>query len=132
MRTPIAHALAWQELIESGVKSLDLFDIARLDFERPDMQRFPCLRLAYEAAAAGGTAPAILNAANEVAVAAFLEGRVGFNDISRIIEHTRANVIINEEAQLERILADDARAREVARLYIAGLGNNTGKTVARK
>jgi 1-deoxy-D-xylulose-5-phosphate reductoisomerase len=132
MRTPIAHALAWPERIESGVKSLDLFDIARLDFQRPDMQRFPCLRLAYEAAAAGGTAPAILNAANEVAVAAFLEGRVGFNDISRIIEHTRANVIINEEAQLERILADDARAREVARLYIAGLGNNTGKTVARK
>jgi 1-deoxy-D-xylulose-5-phosphate reductoisomerase len=132
MRTPIAHALAWPERIESGVKSLDLFDIARLDFQRPDMQRFPCLRLAYEAAAAGGTAPAILNAANEVAVAAFLEGRAGFNDISRIIEHTRANVIINEEAQLERILADDARAREVARLYIAGLGNNTGKTVARK
>ncbi len=132
MRTPIAHALAWPERIESGVKSLDLFDIARLDFQRPDMQRFPCLRLAYEAAAAGGTAPAILNAANEVAVAAFLEGQVGFNDISRIIEHTRASVIINEEAQLERILADDARAREVARLFIAGLGSNTGKIVARK
>ncbi len=131
MRTPIAHALAWPERIESGVKSLDLFDIARLDFQRPDMQRFPCLRLAYEAAAAGGTAPAILNAANEVAVAAFLEGQVGFNDISRIIEHTLANVIINEEAQLERILADDRRAREVARQTIASLGKNTGKIVAR-
>lgn len=132
MRTPIAHALAWPERIESGVKSLDLFDIARLDFQRPDIQRFPCLRLAYEAAAAGGTAPAILNAANEVAVEAFLEGRMGFNDISRVIEHTCANVIINEEAELERILADDARARQVASLYIDGLGSHAGKSAARK
>jgi 1-deoxy-D-xylulose-5-phosphate reductoisomerase len=132
MRTPIAHALAWPERIESGVKSLDLFEIAHLDFQRPDMQRFPCLRLAYEAAAAGGTAPAILNAANEVAVAAFLEGRVGFNDIARVIEHTRANVIINEEARLERILADDARAREVAGQYVAGLDYNASRTVASK
>lgn len=131
MRTPIAHALAWPERIESGVKSLNLFEIGRLDFEPADMQRFPCLRLAYEAAAAGGTAPAILNAANEVAVHAFLEGRVGFNEISRIIEHTLAEVIVTGEAELDAILADDTRARTVALQYIAGLKHSVNKTVAR-
>ena len=85
------------------------------------MRRFPCLRLAYEAAAAGGTAPAILNAANEVAVQAFLAGQVGFNHIASIIEHTLATVIINEESELELILEDDAHAREAAGKYIARL-----------
>lgn len=132
MRTPIAHALAWPERIESGVKSLNLFEIGRLDFEPADMQRFPCLRLAYEAAVAGGTAPAILNAANEVAVHGFLEGRVGFNQISRIIEHTLAEVIVNGEAELDAILADDARARAVALRYIAGLKHSVNRTVARQ
>jgi 1-deoxy-D-xylulose-5-phosphate reductoisomerase len=121
MRTPIAHALAWPERIESGVRSLDLFEIGNLEFQPPDMERFPCLRLAYEAAAAGGTAPAILNAANEVAVQAFLDGRVGFGDISAIIEHTLAKVIINEESELATILQDDARARETAGKYIMRL-----------
>lgn len=131
MRTPIAHALAWPERIASGVKSLDLFEVGRLDFEPADRQRFPCLRLAYEAAAAGGTAPAILNAANEVAVQGFLEGRVGFNEIARIIEHTLMQVIVNKNAELDDILADDARARAAALAYIAGLKHHLSKTVAR-
>jgi 1-deoxy-D-xylulose-5-phosphate reductoisomerase len=122
MRTPIAHALAWPERIDSGVRSLDLFEIGRLDFEPPDMQRFPCLRLAYAAAVAGGTAPAILNAANEVAVAAFLEGRIGFNDIARTIEHTQARAIIHPETELATILEDDVQARNISREYIDGLG----------
>ena len=120
MRTPIAHALAWPDRMESGVKELDLVEVARLDFERPDPKRFPCLRLAAEAARAGGTAPAILNAANEVAVAAFLGGAVGFTDIPRIIEHVLSRVSMNEEAELAVILADDARAREAAEQFIAG------------
>ncbi len=86
MRTPIAHALAWPERIDSGVAALDLFEIGRLDFERPDEERFPCLRLAREAAQAGGCMPATLNAANEVAVEAFLEGRLGFTEIPQLIE----------------------------------------------
>ncbi|MHB8347108.1 MAG: 1-deoxy-D-xylulose-5-phosphate reductoisomerase [Acidiferrobacterales bacterium] len=120
MRTPIAHALAWPDRMESGVKALDLVEVAKLDFERPDPQRFPCLRLAAEAARAGGTTPAILNAANEVAVTAFLGGTVGFTDIPRIIDHVLSRVPMNDEAELEVILADDARAREAARQFIAG------------
>ena len=85
MRTPIAHAMAWPERIDAGVRPLDLFEIARLDFERPDLERFPCLRLAFDALRAGGAAPAVLNAANEEAVAAFLERRIGFLDIPAVI-----------------------------------------------
>ncbi len=118
MRTPIAHALAWPERIESGVTSLDLVEIGRLDFERPDSERFPCLRLARAAAETGGTAPAILNAANEVAVAAFLAGEIGFNDISRVIEHCMLNLAARADAELAAILADDGRARDAARDYI--------------
>jgi 1-deoxy-D-xylulose-5-phosphate reductoisomerase len=86
MRTPIAHALGWPERVHSGVESLDLIRAARLDFEAPDVGRFPCLRLAREAAEAGGTAPAALNAANEVAVDAFLDRRLAFMDIPNVIE----------------------------------------------
>jgi len=118
MRTPIAHALAWPERIESGVTSLDLVEVGRLDFEHPDSERFPCLRLARAAAETGGTAPAILNAANEVAVAAFLAGEIGFNDIPRIIEHCMLNVPTREDIELAAILADDERARDAARDYI--------------
>ena len=121
MRTPIAHALAWPDRIESGVKSLNLFDIARLDFEPPDLTRFPCLRLAYDAARAGGTAPAILNAANEVAVQAFLENRIAFTDIPRVIEHTLSRMPSNQDTQLGTVLADDVRAREAAGRFIAGM-----------
>ncbi|KPK47055.1 MAG: 1-deoxy-D-xylulose 5-phosphate reductoisomerase [Thiotrichales bacterium SG8_50] len=114
MRTPIAHALAWPERIDSGVDSLNLFDIARLDFESPDFERFPCLRLASEAFLAGGTAPAILNAANEVAVQAFLDEEIRFTQISEIIAATMAQCVPSDAIDLETILADDLRARDVA------------------
>ena len=129
MRTPIAHALAWPERIESGVKSLNLFEIARLDFESPDLNRFPCLRLAYAAARAGGTMPAILNAANEVAVQAFLDQRIGFTDISHVIEHTLSSLPASQDAQLGAVLSDDARARETAGRFIAGRESRVGQGV---
>ncbi len=129
MRTPIAHALAWPERIESGVKSLNLFELARLDFESPDLGRFPCLRLAYEAARVGGTAPAILNAANEVAVQAFLERHIGFTDIPRVIEHALSRVPANPDVRLETVLADDARAREAAGRFITGQATRVGQGV---
>jgi len=119
MRTPIAHALAWPERIESGVRQLDLFEIARLDFAPPDLKRFPCLRLAQAAAQAGGTAPAILNAANEMAVNAFLEGHIRFTQIAEVIEYTLAIVQESDEATLESILASDQCARNAAGQYIA-------------
>lgn len=114
MRTPIAHALAWPQRIDSGVAPLDLFAVARLDFQRPDEQRFPCLRLARQAAEVGGSAPALLNAANEIAVAAFLERRIRFPEIARIIDE-----VLNLEAavaveSLDAVLAADARARVLA------------------
>ena len=121
MRTPIAHALAWPERIESGVKSLDLLEIARLEFAPPDRRRFPCLDLAYEAAAASGTAPAILNAANEVAVQAFLDRRIGFTDIPQVIARVRARLPAGRDVQLDAILADDAAARAEAARAIAVL-----------
>lgn len=121
MRTPIAHALAWPERIDAGVRRLDLFELAQLNFERPDPERFPCLRLAYEAARAGGTAPTALNAANEVAVRAFLERRIGFADIVRVIEQTRAQVPVGQDVQLEAILAADEAARRVAEKQVAAL-----------
>lgn len=114
MRTPIAHALAWPHRIESGVASLDIFSIARLDFQQPDPQRFPCLRLAYEAVRTGGTAPAILNAANEVAVQAFLDGRLSFMQIPAVIDSTLEALRPREASSLEIILEDDRMARDFA------------------
>ena len=114
MRTPIAHALAWPERIASGVPSLDLFSVAQLDFQRPDPARFPCLRLAVEAMEAGGTAAAILNAANEVAVEASLDARIPCTGIPAIIERTLEAIERHEAANLEVILEDDARARGFA------------------
>jgi 1-deoxy-D-xylulose-5-phosphate reductoisomerase len=119
MRTPIAHALAWPERIESGVGSLDMFAVARLDFEAPDLGRFPCLRLAMEAMQAGGTAPTILNAANEVAVEAFLEDRIGFTAIARVIEQTLEAMPVREADALATIFEDDREARAVAQDKIA-------------
>ena len=121
MRTPIAHALAWPERIESGVRHLDLFDIARLDFAPPDLIRFPCLRLAVTAARTGGTAPAILNASNEVAVNAFLTHRVRFTQIGAVIEHTLASVQASEDTSLAAALEADDRARAVADKFIETL-----------
>jgi 1-deoxy-D-xylulose-5-phosphate reductoisomerase len=114
MRTPIAHALAWPERIDSGVASLDLFEVARLDFVKPDLDRFPCLKLAFRAIEEGGSMPAILNAANEVAVAAFLAGRCGFMDIPRVIEQTMNNLQGQAAESLEVLLEADAMARETA------------------
>ncbi len=115
MRTPIANALAWPERIDAGVEPLDLFDVARLDFEKPDMARFPCLRLCYEAIETGGNATTILNAANEIAVGAFLEKRIAFTDIARIVEETLAMATIsNDTGSLDKVLAADAEGRKLA------------------
>lgn len=123
MRTPIAYALGFPERIEAGVEPLDLCRIGTLNFERPDFQRFPCLRLAYEALSEGGNAPAVLNAANEVAVEAFLGGNLGFTRIPGVIAQTLADVPWKEVASMEDVLAADGVAREVARLHVAGLGH---------
>jgi 1-deoxy-D-xylulose-5-phosphate reductoisomerase len=114
MRTPIAHALAWPARHSSGVAALDLFAVARLDFEPPDLERFPCLRLAFEAVAVGGTAPAVLNAANEVAVARFLAGQLGFTGIPEVVERTLEAFPHTAADDLEALLATDAQARVLA------------------
>ena len=114
MRTPIAHALAWPERIDSGVPGLDFSQPLRLDFEPPDFGRAPCLRLGYEAARAGGTVPAVLNAANEVAVAAFLERRTTFDAIPRVVEETLGRSVPREADTLDAVLDEDGAAREIA------------------
>jgi 1-deoxy-D-xylulose-5-phosphate reductoisomerase len=119
MRTPIAYALAWPERIEAGVAPLDLFAIAKLDFTAPDFQRFPCLALAYQALRAGGTVPALLNAANEVAVAAFLDRRIAFLDIPRLIEVVMGKVPRKEVNELQDVLDADAAARAAAQEWVA-------------
>lgn len=114
MRTPIAHGLAWPERIESGVALLDIIKTARLDFESPDYQRFPCLRLATEAVKTGQTAVAVLNAANEVAVDAFLGGRIKFTDIPIIIERVLEQSVLVEPSSLSVVQQADQHARELA------------------
>ncbi len=114
MRTPIAYALAYPERIESGVAPLDLLKVATLNFEAPDVVRFPCLALAYQALRAGGTAPAVLNAANEVAVAAFLDHQISFLTIPRLIEDVLAALPVSAIATLEDVLVADAAARAAA------------------
>ncbi|HET8850276.1 MAG TPA: 1-deoxy-D-xylulose-5-phosphate reductoisomerase, partial [Marinobacter sp.] len=113
--------LAWPERIDAGVAPLDLFSIGRFHFERPDHQRFPCLRLAAEAFAAGGTAPAVLNAANEEAVSAFLAGRLCFADIPVIIERTLQVTDALPARDFETIFAKDREARARAREQIKRL-----------
>lgn len=122
MRTPIAHALAWPERIESGVADLNIFEVARLDFEAADLNRFPCLRLAIESMEAGGTVPAVLNAANEIAVEAFLNEQIGFTAIARVIEQTLREVERRDADRLETIFEADAQAREVALSLVQGRG----------
>lgn len=119
MRTPIAYAMAWPERISAGVEPLDLFRIGRLDFFAPDFDRFRCLQLAYDVLRLGGTAPAILNAANEVAVASFLAGRLPFLGIARLNEAVLSAVPGGPEGSLEDVLAADATARRVATDLIA-------------
>jgi 1-deoxy-D-xylulose-5-phosphate reductoisomerase len=119
MRTPIAHALGWPDRIDSGVQFLDLARAGVLQFEPPDTGRFPCLALARQAAAAGGLAPAILNAANEVAVAAFLEGHLNFSGIPTVIDSVMNAVPAGEAKDLESVLAADTAARGAALRLIA-------------
>ncbi|MDZ7622363.1 MAG: 1-deoxy-D-xylulose-5-phosphate reductoisomerase [Candidatus Competibacteraceae bacterium] len=114
MRTPIAHALAWPGRMDSGVAFLDFARLTALEFQAPDFTRFPALRLARSALAAGGTAPAILNAANEVAVQAFLDRRIRFTDIAVVVEQTLEQVAGRAVETLTAVLDDDARARAVA------------------
>jgi 1-deoxy-D-xylulose-5-phosphate reductoisomerase len=114
MRTPIAYGLAYPERIDSGVAALDLFKVATLDFTEPDFQRFPCLGLAYQALRAAGTAPAVLNAANEIAVAAFLENKIPFLTIARVIESVLGLLPVHSVACLDDVLGADAEARRAA------------------
>jgi 1-deoxy-D-xylulose-5-phosphate reductoisomerase len=118
MRTPIAHALAWPERMESGVEDLDLVALSRLDFAAPDERNFPCLAMAYGAAKAGGDAPAVLNAANEIAVQAFLDLRIDFTEIAEVVEHIMNEYRFSEPESLAAVEESDARARvmSVARI----------------
>jgi 1-deoxy-D-xylulose-5-phosphate reductoisomerase len=122
MRTPIAHALAWPRRIDSGVAPLDLFSIARLDFQAPDEQRFPCLRLARQAAEAGDSAPAMLNAANEVAVAAFLDRRIRYPEIASMIDEVLNLEPVVPLADLEAVFDVDTKARVLAEQWLSRNG----------
>ncbi len=121
MRTTLAVGLGWPQRIESGVSGLDLLQQGRLDFEAPDLDAFPCLRLAWQAMEAGGSAPAILNAANEVAVSAFLQGRAGFLSIPALVEHALSTLPDTAADTLDALLAADARARQITETAIARL-----------
>lgn len=119
MRIPIAYAMGWPERIATPAARLDLAAIANLSFEKPDLERFPCLALAWEAMRAGGSAPCILNAANEIAVAAFIAGQAGFLDIDAIVAETLNMVASGPVATLEEVIAIDAAARRTARALVA-------------
>lgn len=121
MRTPIAYGLAWPDRMDAGVAELDLFDIARLDFERADLVNFPCLQLASDAAATGGDAPAILNAANEIAVQAFLDGRIGFTQIAEVVDNTLSGLEFGEPDSLDAVQESDKKARSHSAAYITGI-----------
>jgi 1-deoxy-D-xylulose-5-phosphate reductoisomerase len=124
MRTPIAHALGWPERIDSGVEFLDLLKAARLDFRAPDTARFPCLALAQAAARSGGLDPVVLNAANEVAVEAFLARRLNFPGIPAVIEAVLERSSGGPIGGLEDVLAADAESRVRARERIVGMGRS--------
>lgn len=121
MRTPIAHAMGYPERIESGVTSLNIFDVGRLDFEPPDFERFPCLKLAYQALEMGDNMPAVLNAANEVAVASFLDEKMPFTAIPAMIEHVMMSVQQQTIHSLSDVLEADSIARETAGNWLAAL-----------
>lgn len=118
MRTPIAHALAWPERIHSGVNLLDLVACRQFDFAEPDLEAFPCLLLAYEALQRGGSAPAVLNAANEVAVAAFLDQKIGFLDIPEVIRQTLSEIPDVTLTDLDSVLKIDQQARSFAQTLV--------------
>jgi 1-deoxy-D-xylulose-5-phosphate reductoisomerase len=119
MRTPIAHALAYPARIASGVAPLDLTELGALEFHKPDFARFPCLALAFDALRAGGTAPALLNAANEIAVQAFLERRIGFRDIDRVVRRVMDDNPHGAASSIEAVMAQDAQARRAAERIVA-------------
>lgn len=119
MRTPIAHALAWPARMESGVRRLNLFDAGRLEFEPPDESRFPCLGIARRVMVEGGTAGAVLNAANEIAVGAFLEGKIGFTTIPVLIEETLNRFPVEAVRELDQLIELDGRVRDSARKIAA-------------
>jgi 1-deoxy-D-xylulose-5-phosphate reductoisomerase len=121
MRTPIAHALSWPHRITSGATELDLVEVGRLNFESPDPINFPCLSLASEAARIGQDAPAVLNAANEIAVQAFLDRRIGFTQISDLIEETLSTTIFNEPDSVGAVQDSDAKARRQINMLITKL-----------
>ena len=121
MRIPIAHALSWPERIESGAKTLDITEIAKLDFHKPDMTNLPCLALARQAAEQGGSAPAILNAANEIAVEAFLNKRIRFTQIPLIIEAALEQLDSSEITSIESVLQIDNDARDLAKAQLDSL-----------
>ncbi|MDR6840194.1 1-deoxy-D-xylulose-5-phosphate reductoisomerase [Pseudoxanthomonas sacheonensis] len=124
MRTSLAVGLGWPQRIESGVAGLDLLAQGRLDFEAPDTEAFPCLRLAWQALEAGGTAPAVLNAANEVAVSAFLQGRIGFLAIPALVEDALARLPAAPAESLEALLATDAQARRLTEHAVSQLAQS--------
>ncbi|ONN50145.1 1-deoxy-D-xylulose 5-phosphate reductoisomerase [Acinetobacter genomosp. 33YU] len=122
MCTPIAHALAWPERLQTSVPALDLFEYSQLNFQAPDTQKFPALNLARQAMRAGGLAPTILNAANEIAVEAFLKERIGFTHIPQVVEHTLQDLENAAAESIESILDKDKMARSVAQQYISSIG----------
>lgn len=122
MCTPIAHALAWPERLQTSVPALDLFEYSQLNFQAPDIQKFPALDLARQAMRTGGLAPTILNAANEVAVAAFLNQQIGFTNIPQVVEHTLHKLENSVADNIESILNKDEVARHVAQQYISSIG----------
>ena len=121
MRTPIAYCLGLPERIDSGVGELDFGALSALTFQKPDFDRFPCLKLAYQAMNAGGAAPCVLNAANEVAVAAFLDKRIKFTDIAKVVAHCLAQNFSDGHHDIEGLLAQDAQTRRQAREFMAAL-----------
>jgi 1-deoxy-D-xylulose-5-phosphate reductoisomerase len=121
MRIPIAYSMAWPERFDSGVEPLNIFDVRRMDFQEADLERFPCLRLAYQAINSGGIMPTVLNAANEIAVEAFLNEEIRFTDIPVIIERSMEKFVVKPASTLEIILDTDQQARVIAQTIIVEL-----------
>ena len=121
MRVPIAYSMAWPERFESGVEPLNIFDVRRMDFEEPNLERFPCLRLAYKAINLGGIIPTVLNAANEIAVEAFLNETIRFTDIPLVIERCMDKFSVTAANTLEIILEADSHARVIAHELVVEL-----------
>jgi 1-deoxy-D-xylulose-5-phosphate reductoisomerase len=123
MKVPIQYALRYPARWPAPHERLDWSEVTRLEFEQPDTEKFPCLRLAYDALDAGGTAPAVLNAANEAAVSLFLDEKISFIDIPRAIEHTLGDVTINAAPTLDDLYAADAEARQCVKELVATPSN---------